>query len=94
MAGRTTVTVSLTPHQEEFLSSRVASGRYLSVSEVVRDALRLLEDRERQREEELTALRERIRIGLEEARAGELVDGDEVFRALEEQFPSPTQAGG
>ena len=36
--------VSLTPELEEFVSAKVSSGRYNSASEVVREALRLLED--------------------------------------------------
>lgn len=38
-----TLNVSLTPELTSFISSRVASGRYQSASEVVRAALRLLE---------------------------------------------------
>jgi antitoxin ParD1/3/4 len=36
--------VSLTPELEEFVSAKVESGRYNSASEVVREALRLLEE--------------------------------------------------
>lgn len=36
--------VSLTPELEKFVSAKVESGRYHSASEVVREALRLLED--------------------------------------------------
>lgn len=90
MARRTTVTISLTPHLQDFVASRVSSGRYLSVSEVVREGLRLLEDRELQREEELAELRAHIRVGLEQARAGDLLDGDEVFDEIERQLaPEP-----
>ena len=42
--------VSLTPEIEAFINDRVASGRFRSASEVVRAALRLLEDDERRRE--------------------------------------------
>lgn len=42
--------VSLTPEIEAFIAGRVASGRFRSASEVVRAALRLLEDDERRRE--------------------------------------------
>lgn len=93
MAGRTAVTTSLTPHLEEFVASRVASGRYVSASEVVREGLRLLEDRELRREEELAELRAKIRTGLEEARAGDLLDADDVFRELEAQVSPATDAG-
>ncbi len=36
--------VSLTPELEEFVAGKVESGRYTSASEVVREALRLLEE--------------------------------------------------
>jgi antitoxin ParD1/3/4 len=42
--------VSLTPEIEAFIDGRVASGRFRSASEVVRAALRLLEEDERRRE--------------------------------------------
>ena len=40
---RTSLNVSLTPELEQFIAARVASGRYQTASEVVRAALRLLE---------------------------------------------------
>ncbi len=39
--------VSLTPELDQFVVTKVASGRYTSGSEVVREALRLLEERDR-----------------------------------------------
>ncbi|WP_203236192.1 type II toxin-antitoxin system ParD family antitoxin [Methylobacterium crusticola] len=43
MAIRKTITVSITPEQEAFVRGRLKSGRFGSVSEVVRAGLRLLE---------------------------------------------------
>jgi antitoxin ParD1/3/4 len=43
--------VSLTPELEKFVSAKVGSGRYNSASEVVREALRLLEEHESARAE-------------------------------------------
>ncbi len=50
MPIRKTRNVSLTPELEAFVDGRVASGRYRSASEVVRAALRLLDEDERRRE--------------------------------------------
>jgi antitoxin ParD1/3/4 len=47
MAIRKTRNVSLTPELEALVDSKVASGRYRSASEVVRTALRLLDERDR-----------------------------------------------
>ncbi len=48
MPRRKTMNVSLTPEMEAFVFERVSSGRYRSNSEVLRAALRLLEDQERE----------------------------------------------
>jgi antitoxin ParD1/3/4 len=82
MAGRVTLNVSLTPELEKFVETRVASGRYLSASEVVREGLRLLEEREVSRQAALEEVRRKISVGLEQAERGELFDGEEVFREV------------
>ncbi len=48
--------VSLTPELEQFVHEKVKSGRYLSASEVVREALRLLEERELTSQRKLSPL--------------------------------------
>ena len=45
--------VSLTPKLEKFVSAKVQSGRYNSASEVVREALRLLEEHDEARAAQL-----------------------------------------
>ncbi|WP_242217511.1 type II toxin-antitoxin system ParD family antitoxin [Shinella zoogloeoides] len=59
-------------HYESFVRELLATGRYASASEVVRDGLRLLEDRERQREAKIAALKEAICEGLESGSAAPL----------------------
>ncbi len=63
--------VSLTPHLEELVRDKVKSGLYCSASEVVREALRLMEDRDRVREMRLDDLRKEIQIGIEQIERGE-----------------------
>ncbi|PSB14732.1 type II toxin-antitoxin system ParD family antitoxin [Phormidesmis priestleyi ULC007] len=74
--------VSLTPELEQYVHSKVKSGRYLSASEVVREALRLLEERDRLREIRLTTLKKEIAIGIEERDRGEVFDSEDVIQEL------------
>ena len=82
MATRTTVNISLTPELGAFLQSRVKSGRYQTTSEVVREALRLLERQEQDREQALRQLKTKLERGAAQAARGELLDGDQVFEEL------------
>jgi antitoxin ParD1/3/4 len=61
--------VSLTPQLEAKIRERVESGRYNNASEVVRDALRLLEEQEK-----LEHLRSLLAVGLDQSRRGEVVE--------------------
>jgi antitoxin ParD1/3/4 len=82
MANRTTVNISITPELDAFLQSRVQSGRYQTTSEVVREALRLLERQEMERDEAFQQLKAKLERGAAQADAGQLLDGDEVFDEL------------
>jgi antitoxin ParD1/3/4 len=56
--------ISLTPQLQDLVKRKVDSGLYGSASEVVREALRLLEERDRLQAMRLEELREEIRRGL------------------------------
>jgi antitoxin ParD1/3/4 len=66
--------VSLTPELEEFVSTKVQSGRYNSASEVVREALRLLEEHDAARASQLTQFNEELGRRLAALDRGEVVD--------------------
>ncbi len=57
--------ISLTRQLEEFVKSKVESGLYGSASEVMREALRLLEERDRMRSLRVEDLRAQIKKGLD-----------------------------
>lgn len=78
MANREPKTVSLTPENAAFVTGCVESGRYQSASEVVRAALRLLQDQEAER----VSVRRQVEDGVAELDRGDTVDGEGVFRRL------------
>lgn len=71
--------VSLTAELERWVSEKVDGGRYKSASEVVREGLRLLQEKEEEHAARLEALRRDIQIGLEELDRDEGVDGEEAI---------------
>ena len=62
--------VVLTDHQAQLVEKLVSAGRYHNSSEVLREGLRLIEDREAQDSARLHALREAARIGMADIDAG------------------------
>lgn len=74
--------VSVGKEFEEFVRGKVDSGDYASVSEVVRDGLRLLKEKELLLEARLQSLRGEIQKGIDQADNGELLDGEEVMAEL------------
>lgn len=75
-----TTSLSLGEHWEVFIRNEVASGRYGSASEVVRDALRTMEAREAR----LAALRAHLNEGAAQAQRGEFVEGYSLDRLVTE----------
>jgi antitoxin ParD1/3/4 len=67
---------------EEFVGCRVASGRYQTASEVVREGLRLLEPQERDREAARIALKKKLKNVEAQAQRGELINGEEFVDKL------------
>ena len=70
--------VSLTPELEKLVSDKVDSGMYQTASEVIREALRSLQQRDRLRERELQTIREKIDRGLEQLEHGQFTEYDET----------------
>jgi len=83
MAIRTSLNVSLTPELDKFVQERVATGRYQTASEGVREGLRLLELQERNREAAFLTLKAKLDRGASQADRGEIVDPDEVLKKID-----------
>lgn len=64
--------VSLSRQHQGFIEKKVRSGKYQTASEVVREGLRMLEDRDTQRDSQLRRLREEIQVGLDQIEKGQV----------------------
>ena len=74
--------VNLGPVLDGFIAGLLKSGTYQSQSEVVREGLRLLKEREDLKHARLAQLRKEIAIGSDQADRGEFVDGEETFAEI------------
>jgi antitoxin ParD1/3/4 len=71
---------SIGKHFEGLIDSLIESGRYSTASEVMREGLRLVEEREERRKAKLEALRAEIQKGLDSGPAEEVDIGDMIAR--------------
>lgn len=72
--------INLTPQLEEMVRQKVTSGLYTSASEVVREALRLMDEKDQLRVAKLGQLRQALQAGMDSGPAVEL-DPEDVKRA-------------
>ena len=80
-----TTSLSLGEHWEAFIKNEIASGRYGSASEVVRDALRTMEERK----SKLEALRAHLSEGANQAHSGEYVENFSMDGLINELDAKP-----
>src|SRR4051794_15646010 len=83
MGRNDTMSISLTPHQRRLIEAKLAGGGYHTASEVVREALRLLEERDRQQQEFWTDVRQKVAVARKELRGGRGIPGDEARAQME-----------
>lgn len=78
--------VHLPQELEQLVQSKVKSGRYNSASDVVREALQLMEERDQMLVLRKDEIRKKIADGLDSLRRGEGLDGDVVFDRIEAEL--------
>ncbi len=67
---------------DEFVAELLESGYYQTQSEVLREGLRLLKEREEVKQLRLAELRKEIAVGIKQADRGQFVDGPEAFAKI------------
>lgn len=85
--------VSLTPELETLIHDKVSKGRYTSASEVVREALRLMEERDQMQEIYKASMREKITAGMASLRAGKGTDGEAFMAELDADLAAIERRG-
>jgi antitoxin ParD1/3/4 len=78
--------VSLPPELEQLVQRQVQTGRYLSASDVVREALRQMEARDQAWAFQADDIREKIAAGMASLRAGDGADGEAFFDVMDSEL--------
>lgn len=84
------INVDLGQQLETYVSHLIGTGRYASENEILREGLRLLQDREAR----LTALDASLARGLSDASAERTTSADEVFDRLETKYAAMANGAG
>lgn len=79
---------------DKYIAQLLKTGMYQSQSEVVREGLRLLKERDELKNLRLAQLRKEIAIGGEQADRGEFVDGEETFTEIRRRSAAWKRAKG
>jgi antitoxin ParD1/3/4 len=82
------ISADLGDQLEEFVNQLVSKGRYNSKSEVLREGVRLVQEREAR----LAALDAAIARGIADAEAGRVKPAEEVFARLRERLEMPSRS--
>jgi antitoxin ParD1/3/4 len=88
------VNVNLGTVFDKFIAQLLKTGMYQSQSEVVREGLRLLKEREDLKNLRLAELRKEIATASKQADRGEFVDGDETFAEIRRRSAERKRAKG
>jgi len=77
--------VNLGPTFDSFVAEMLKTGLYQSQSEILREGLRLLKERDDLKKLRLAELRREIALGAKQADRGDLVDGPQTFAKIREK---------
>lgn len=86
--------IVLTDHQEQLLGTLIKAGRYQNASEILREGLRLVEEKELQHQQKLLALRNAVAEGLQDVDEGRTIRlgvGEEITDYLSQRASEITK---
>lgn len=78
--------ISLTPELESYIQEKVNSGLYTSVSEVIRESLRLMHTYDDLQKQQINQLNQAIEAGLTQLKTGDKVLASEAYRRLKKKI--------
>lgn len=81
---------ALGAHFESLMDDLIRSGRYNSKSEILRDGLRVIEERESRREAELDAFKKALKEGMN---SGASIPAEQVFDELKARYQAMIDSG-
>lgn len=77
--------IILKPEQEQLIQAKVNSGKYITVDEVIAEALQLLDERDKHYQKWVEDTRQKVAVGLEQLDRGEGIEVQTVINKLKEK---------
>ena len=78
--------ITFKSEEEQLIQAKLKSGKYATAYEVIVEALRLLEERDKQYEKWVEETREKVAVGMAQLDRGEGIDGEIVIARLREKL--------
>lgn len=78
--------ISLTPELEKYIQEKVSSGLYTSVSEVIRESLRLMHTYDDLQKQQINQLNRAIELGLTQLNTGDKIPASEAYQRLRKKI--------
>jgi antitoxin ParD1/3/4 len=86
------MSISLNPSHEQFVLSKIESGKYANVDEVISAAFQLLEEQEEEYSLWLKETQKKVEVGLKEVERGEVLDTEVVIDQLKTKLRQKREA--
>ena len=86
--------ITLKPEEEQLIQAKLKNGKYETAYDVIVEALRLLEQRDKQYEQWVEETREKVAVGIAELERGKGIDGEVVIARLREKIRKASENKG